>query len=92
MEEPLRKQMIEHLAELRALLASSANRSPGLEASLLEHMTELEALIAAEKPDTSSAQTIADTLEQKLLSWEAEHPQLVAAARRIARALESAGL
>ncbi len=92
MEEQLRTQMTEHLAELRALLAAGGTRSPELEASLLEHVGELEALVASDKPDTSGAQTIAAGLERKLLGWEAEHPQLVALAARVTRALENAGL
>ena len=92
MDEPLRTQMIEHLSDLRTLLAATGSRSPALDATLLEHIEELEALITGEQPSASGAQKVAEVLERKLLGWEAEHPQLVALASRVARALENAGL
>ena len=91
MEEPLRAQMIEHLTELRSLLGAGV-RSPELNAQVLAHIAELEGLIAAETPDTVGAHQVASGLQQKLLGWEAEHPQLVAIAARVVRALETAGL
>ncbi len=92
MEEQLRTQMTEHLAELRALLGPGSSRSPELDAALIAHIEELEALVSSERPDASGAQRVAEGLQQKLLGWEAEHPQLAAVAARFARALETAGL
>lgn len=92
MEEQLRTQMIEHLAELRALLTAGGNRSPALDAELMAHVDELQSLVTAEEADAPGAQRVAEGLQQKLLGWEAEHPQLVAVAARVARALETAGL
>ncbi len=92
MEEPLRTQMIEHLAELRTLLRSGTPRAPELDTALLEQIAELEALVTADQPDATGARTVAESLERKLLGWEAEHPQLVALVARVTRALESAGL
>jgi hypothetical protein len=53
---------------------------------------ELRALVEARPVATRDAQASAGSLEQRLLAWEAEHPQIVALASRVARALEDAGL
>jgi len=92
LDEQLRAQMTEHLGELRTLLDSDSHRSPELGAALLAHVAELEALLAAEEHDAHGVQRLVESLEQKLLGWEAEHPQWVALVARVTRALESAGM
>ena len=91
MDDKTREQMIRHLEELRAQLKSSGARDSQNDVTLLEHVEDLQALVASER-DTSNASTAARVLEQRLLAWEAEHPQLAALAARVARALEDTGL
>lgn len=103
MDDAIRTQMIAHLDELRALLkargAEGASRDANAsaheqhnDAALLSHIADLQALVAGDASDLDKARTAAQGLEERVLAWEAEHPQLTALASRIARALEVAGL
>lgn len=88
-----RKQAIDKLEELRAQVSA---RLGDHHAPLAAQVDEIRNLVQQEpSPDGEPAQpasAAAARLEQRLLAWEAEHPQLAALASRIARALEDAGL
>jgi len=92
LKEDSRRQVIAHLDDLRALLVSRAGSNPGDDDSLLAHVDELQALVQREQAATDEVSGSASSLEKRLLAWEAEHPQLVAIAARVARTLENAGL
>lgn len=91
MNEDSRKQAIAHLEELRALLMSRGGVASD-DDSVLEHVDQLRALVQREQVGEEDVKGSATGLEQRLLAFEAEHPSLVALARRIARTLENAGL
>jgi hypothetical protein len=91
MDDATRGKVIEELDALRAQIKSDAAHGAGEHAALSEHVDSLHALVASErKPPQAYKQ--AQQLEQRLLAWEAEHPQLVALAARVVRALENSGL
>jgi hypothetical protein len=83
--------MLEQLDELRAQVKSSGARDTQAEVTLLEQVEQLQVLVATE-PQAGAASKTARALEQRLLAWEAEHPQLTALAARLARALEDSGM
>lgn len=93
MTQDARKQAIEKLEELRAQVATRLGEH---HEPLTAHVDEVRGLVqqasAAAGEPTPPAAAAAARLEQRLLAWEAEHPQLAALASRIARALEDAGL
>lgn len=88
-----RKQAIDKLEELRAQVAT---RLGDQHQPLTTHVDEIRSLVEQDTSATGApaqpASAAAARLEQRLLAWEAEHPQLAALAARIARALEDAGL
>jgi hypothetical protein len=91
LDEETRKEMLGHLDQLRAELQATGSRDAQSDVTLLEHVEHLQALMASDR-DPGGAAKAARGLEQRLLAWEAEHPQLTALAARVARALESSGL
>jgi hypothetical protein len=90
MDDATRDQVKQELQELRAQVESAAP-SAQRDAALLEHVDSLHELVSA-APEQPQAYKAARLLEQRLLAWEAEHPQLVALAARVARALEDSGM
>jgi hypothetical protein len=91
MDDKTREQMVEEVRALQAQLKSGAASPSQTDAELHEHLESLHAIVAGKAGDTGLAER-AQTLEQRLLAWEAEHPALVAFAARVARAFEDAGL
>jgi hypothetical protein len=90
MDEVTRKQMAEELTKLRAQVSVGAEPS-ARDGELMKHVDQLEQLVTAQ-PSPAEAHSLAQSLEQRLLAWEAEHPKLVAFAARVAHVLEDSGL
>jgi hypothetical protein len=88
-EKDSRSKVVGDLDELRAQVAQKLASDPK-RSEVNQHVEELRALV--QKPDPKAAHKSASGLEQRLLAWEAEHPQLVALATRVVRALEDSGL
>jgi hypothetical protein len=91
MDDTTRDQVKQELQALRAQVESAAPSATQQDAALLEHVDSLQQLVSG-APEQPHAYKAAQLLEQRLLAWEAEHPQLVALAARVARALEDSGL
>ena len=91
MDDKTREQMAQEVRALQAKLKASGAVPAQTDAQLHEHLDALHALVAT-KPNEAGLAARAQTLEQRLLAWEAEHPALVALAARVARALEDSGL
>lgn len=100
MNEDKRKEVLAHLEELRSGIEQRSRSVASDEteekrhnerddAPVLAHVTELRSLVERRHQDAPES---AKGLEQRLLAWESEHPQLVALAARVARALEDVGL
>jgi Domain of unknown function (DUF4404) len=90
MDETTRKQMAKELERLRAQVEESAQ--PARDDALMAHVDELQKLVSAEQPAGADAHSLAQSLSERLLAWEAEHPKLTAFAARVAHALEDSGL
>ena len=91
MDEQTRNQIVKQLDELRVEVGARLGADPQSHDPVAGHVDELRALVQ-EPVDNSGAPALASSLERRLLGWEAEHPQLIALAARVARALEDAGL
>jgi hypothetical protein len=91
MDDATRDQVKQELQELRAQVESAVPSAAQQDSALLEHVDSLHELVSA-APQQPQAYKAARLLEQRLLAWEAEHPQLVALAARVARALEDSGM
>jgi hypothetical protein len=87
-----RKQIIEQLNTLRDQAAERLGTDPQHHQPVAEHVEQVRTLVRDAPAGAKTAHTEATSLEKRLLAWEAEHPQLVSLASRIARALEDAGL
>ena len=92
MDEQGRKQIIEQLNTLREQAAERLGKDPQHHEPVAAHVEQVRTLVQAAPPGGNTVHTEASSLEKRLLAWEAEHPQLVSLASRIARALEAAGL
>ena len=92
MNEEGRKQIIEQLNTLRDQAAERLGNQPQQHEPVAVHVEQVRTLVQDAPAGGKSAHTEASSLEKRLLAWEAEHPQLVSLASRIARALEAAGL
>lgn len=91
MDKATRGQVIEELEALRAEVKSSTREDSARDRELLGHVDHLHQLVNATK-DAAPEAGLAQSVSQKLLAWEAEHPRLVALAARVAHALEDTGL
>lgn len=91
MDENRRKQVVDHLDELRTRVAARKGGDAEADRPVLEEVDTVRSLVS-ESADKQSAHVAASGLEKRLLAWEAEHPELVALASRVVRALEDAGL
>ncbi|MDB4991393.1 MAG: hypothetical protein JWN04_6571 [Myxococcaceae bacterium] len=92
MNDQARKQVIDQLNELRTQVSERLGSDPQSHDPVAAHVEQLRVLVQDAPPDQKGARAAADKLEQQLLAWEADHPQLASLAARIARALEDAGL
>jgi hypothetical protein len=90
MDETTRKQMVEELETLRAQIKAQPLVS-ARDGELMAHVDQLEKLVSSPQ-GSGEAHTLAESLSQRLLGWEAEHPKLAAFAARVAHALEDTGL
>jgi hypothetical protein len=86
LEKDTRSKVVGHLDELRDQVAEKLGEKSG---EVTAHVEELRSLV---NDGGKEAHSSASSLERRLLAWEAEHPQLVALAARVARALEDSGL
>ena len=92
MDQEGRKQIIDQLNALRDQAAERLGKEPQHHEPVATHVEQVRTLVRDAPAGGKSAHTEASSLEKRLLAWEAEHPQLVSLASRIARALEDAGL
>ena len=92
MDEDRRKQVVTHLEELRTRVESRPGGDPQADQPLLADVDSVRSLVSEPAADPKQAHAAAFGLEQRLLAWEAEHPELVALATRVVRALEDAGM
>jgi hypothetical protein len=86
------RNVVEHLDELHKQVGERLAHDETNQRAVSAHVDELRTLVQSHPKRSDEARVSASTLERKLLAWEAEHPQLVALATRIARALEDSGL
>lgn len=89
LDEQTRNRVVKGLDELREQVSERLGNDPARHAEVAAHVEELRTLVDDGAQDAHSS---ASKLERRLLAWEAEHPQLVALASRVARALEDSGL
>jgi hypothetical protein len=92
LDEDRRKQVVTHLEELRTRVETLPAGDPRSDQPLLADLDTVRSLVTEPEADPKQAHAAAFGLEQRLLAWEAEHPELVALATRVVRALEDAGL
>lgn len=92
MDDEARKQVVRELDTLRDQVSERLGTDPISHDPVQAHVEELRTLVQQPSYDATGARASAGGLEQRLLAWEAEHPQLVGLASRIARVLEDAGL
>ena len=92
MDENSRKQVVDHLDQLRTLVEARKGRDAETDRPVLDEVNSIRSLVSEQQADKKSAHAAASGLEKRLLAWEAEHPELVALASRVVRALEDAGL
>ena len=92
MDDNSRKQVVDHLDELRQRVEARKGGDKEANRPVLDEVDAVRSLVSEERADRQSAHAAASGLEQRLLAWEAEHPELVALANRVVRALEDAGL
>jgi hypothetical protein len=91
MDETTRKQMAAELSRLRAQVEESAQPAARND-ELMAHVDQLQKLVSTEQPAGAEAHSLAQSLSERLLAWEAEHPKLTAFAARVAHALEDSGM
>lgn len=91
MDDNSRKQVVDHLDELRQRVETRKGGDADADRPVLDEVNAVRSLVS-DSADKKSAHAAASGLEQRLLAWEAEHPELVALANRVVRALEDAGL
>ena len=86
------KQIVEHLDELSERAAERLGDDPGSHGPVAEQIAQVRSLVERGGSERAQTQAAARSLEQRLLAWESEHPQLTTLAAQIVRALENAGL
>jgi hypothetical protein len=95
LDEQTRNQVVKQLDELKTQVSERLGSDPKRHDPVAAHVEELRALVQdqpASVDNTKHARDSASGLEQRLLAWEAEHPQLTSLASRVARMFEDAGL
>jgi hypothetical protein len=92
LNEETRNRVVKQLDELRDQVSERLGADPSRHDPVAAHVAEVRALVHEDVSDRPGAHAAASGLEKRLLAWEAEHPQLVSLASRLARALEDAGL
>jgi hypothetical protein len=92
LDDEARKQVVRELDTLRDQVSERLGTDPIRHDPVAAHVEELRTLVQHPTYDAQQTRASAGGLERRLLAWEAEHPQLVGLAARIARVLEDAGL
>ena len=92
MNEETKNQVVQQLDQLRSEVSQRLGQDPASHDPVAAHVEQVRGLVQDPPADARAAQVAAGSLEQRLLAWEADHPQLVSLASRVVRALEDAGL
>jgi hypothetical protein len=92
LNEETKNQVVQQLDQLRSEVSQQLGQDPSSHDPVAAHVEQVRGLVQDRPADARAAQLAAGKLEQRLLAWEADHPQLVSLAARLVRALEDAGL
>jgi hypothetical protein len=87
-----RQRVLEALEVLRAELAGAERVDDEARAELERVSAEIERLVEKEQTDAAQARGEASGLQEALLEFEAEHPQLTGAINQVAAALANLGI